>query len=387
MKVWNRHTIPKDVQATYIGRGTPWGNPFVVGQGYKQSEAADAYRKSLAKRLAARDPEATDLVLKLTGVENILCSCTPRPCHGDCYAEIWNLIRDKDVKPLEGIRLWVKQNGYEFGPATDGIDHINIYTKGATQLGQDLSNLANIPVEIPNVGKFRSLEGYWYFLSTGGKNPELMEMGGWDAKKLGKTLEKVEVHDFQEKIVEAMRLKVEQNPDLKHRIIESSLPFTHYYHYGGSDMTVIYPPYPWIINGWEYIRKLLQGRWVRVIIAGSREKYWTDMKEEQVYQLLCETIKESGYEFDEVVCGGATGIDALGARYGREHGKRVKNFPADWDRFAKKAGIMRNIQMGDYADRAVVLIRGNSRGSAHMAQYMESLGKPCYPRHIAAAVS
>lgn len=48
-------------------------------------------------------------------------------------------------------------------PKKDGIDHINIYTKGATEIGRLLTNLS--PVEInSSLGRFKTLEGLIYFL-------------------------------------------------------------------------------------------------------------------------------------------------------------------------------------------------------------------------------
>jgi hypothetical protein len=42
----------------------------------------------------------------------------------------------------------------------DGITHINIYSKGKTELGRWLSNFTYHPIETED-GKFDSVEGYW----------------------------------------------------------------------------------------------------------------------------------------------------------------------------------------------------------------------------------
>lgn len=44
----------------------------------------------------------------------------------------------------------------KFHPKTDGVDHINIYSRGRTPLGQALSNFAHTPFEHPKDGKFAS---------------------------------------------------------------------------------------------------------------------------------------------------------------------------------------------------------------------------------------
>jgi len=47
----------------------------------------------------------------------------------------------------------------------DGIDHINLYSRGHTELGQYLSNFAYTPIQTED-GRFNSIEAYWYWLNT-----------------------------------------------------------------------------------------------------------------------------------------------------------------------------------------------------------------------------
>ena len=59
----------------------------------------------------------------------------------------------------------------EIIPTEDGITHINIYSKGQTELGKMLSNFAKFPIQTVD-GNFMSVEGYWYFLSIDEKFSE-----------------------------------------------------------------------------------------------------------------------------------------------------------------------------------------------------------------------
>jgi hypothetical protein len=77
----------------------------------------------------------------------------------------------------------------------------------------------------------------------------------------------------------------------------------------------------------------------------------------------------------EVVCGEARGADRVGKAWAIEHGIPVKSFPADWDKHGKRAGILRNEEMGRYADRLIAIWDGKSRGTKHMIDFMQSLGK------------
>ena len=44
----------------------------------------------------------------------------------------------------------------------DGMTHINVYSKGKTEIGRWLSNFAYSPIDLGNEGYFSSIEGYWY---------------------------------------------------------------------------------------------------------------------------------------------------------------------------------------------------------------------------------
>lgn len=373
MKLWNRHGLPKDLQYTYIGRGTQWGNSAKVGEGYTQGEAANKYRKTLARLLAARSPKAMQLVNDLEGVENIVCSCTPRPCHGDCYVEIFELIKKHGDKAA-GIREWVKTNGFPYGPETDGKDHINAYSKSKSALGKRLTNMAGVPVNIPIEGYFDTIEGYWYWLSTGCQYEELRHMDGFNAKKFGKNLPRYEVPDFQDKIRYALWLRFEQNPTLKENLIKSTLPIVHYYHWGDDDRTVTYPLFDWITDELNLLRALYQGTKTACIIAGSRDI--TDQ------DLVDETIEESRYEIDVVVSGTANGVDRCGENWARRKGIPVRRFTPNWEVNGKGAGFIRNKEMGKFATKGIVLIKDGSRGSTQMANYLKEIGKPVFRKDI-----
>ena len=106
---------------------------------------------------------------------------------------------------------------------------------------------------------------------------------------------------------------------------------------------------------------------MKVIIAGSRTF--------NNYNLLNKTLQEVDLVIDEVVCGGAKGADSLGAEWARKNGVPVKYFNAEWEKYGRVAGIIRNHQMGDYADYLVAFWDGKSSGTKDMFTYMQQLGK------------
>lgn len=105
---------------------------------------------------------------------------------------------------------------------------------------------------------------------------------------------------------------------------------------------------------------------MKTIIAGGRDI--TDHKH------LTDAVKSCPWSVDEVVCGGARGVDQLGAVYAYAMKKPIKHFPADWNTHGKAAGPIRNAQMAEYADALILIWDGKSRGSASMKREAEKRG-------------
>jgi hypothetical protein len=115
---------------------------------------------------------------------------------------------------------------------------------------------------------------------------------------------------------------------------------------------------------------------MRVIIAGSRsldenEPYYLRLLE----SLVTKFIDQYG-EITEVVSGTARGADLLGEKWANENRVKIARFPADWKKNGKAAGPIRNTQMGQYADGAIIIWDGKSPGSKHMRDVMVFLDKP-----------
>lgn len=112
---------------------------------------------------------------------------------------------------------------------------------------------------------------------------------------------------------------------------------------------------------------------MKTIIAGSRDI--TD------YLEVKKAVLKSDFIITEVVSGGARGVDKLGERFAELYDLPVKVFPctpADWKKFGNKAGILRNIQMGDYADALIAIWDGKSPGTKQMIDYATKKGLKVY---------
>jgi hypothetical protein len=61
----------------YIGRGSKWGNPFVIGKHGNRDEVIALYEERLLQNNELMD-DLVELVDK-----TLVCFCKPKACHGD----------------------------------------------------------------------------------------------------------------------------------------------------------------------------------------------------------------------------------------------------------------------------------------------------------------
>lgn len=80
---------------------------------------------------------------------------------------------------------------------------------------------------------------------------------------------------------------------------------------------------------------------------------------------------------DEIVSGGAVGVDRCAAEYAKKNGFKLTEFLPKYDLYGRGAPIIRNKQIVDYADKIVVFWDGSSKGSLSVINYAEKIGKEC----------
>lgn len=107
-----------------------------------------------------------------------------------------------------------------------------------------------------------------------------------------------------------------------------------------------------------------------VIIAGGR-----DFADYGLLQSKCDKFFQEKKP-TAIISGLARGADTMGARYARERGIPVLEFPADWERLGRRAGMVRNLQMLEATDAVVAFWDGQSRGTAHMINEAKKRGLP-----------
>lgn len=107
---------------------------------------------------------------------------------------------------------------------------------------------------------------------------------------------------------------------------------------------------------------------MKIIVAGSRT--FTD--KEKVFAFL----DKSKFEITEVVSGGANGVDKIGEEWAVSKGIPIKRFLPHYSiDNPKMAPLLRNVDMGNYADGLIAVWLNKSHGTEHMIKTMKKLGK------------
>jgi len=80
MAVLNKKVSGVPAGAVYIGRGSKWGNPFVMGKDGDRNTVCDKHREYLWQQVRTGEVTIRDL-LDLQG-KDLVCFCAPLRCHG-----------------------------------------------------------------------------------------------------------------------------------------------------------------------------------------------------------------------------------------------------------------------------------------------------------------
>ena len=82
-------------------------------------------------------------------------------------------------------------------------------------------------------------------------------------------------------------------------------------------------------------------------------------------------------DVDEIVSGGAIGVDACAAQYAKSRSLKLTEFLPQYERYGRGAPIVRNKAIVDYADKVLVFWNGSSKGTQSVIKYAQRSGKDC----------
>ena len=82
-------------------------------------------------------------------------------------------------------------------------------------------------------------------------------------------------------------------------------------------------------------------------------------------------------EVNEIVSGGAIGVDLCAAEYAQKMSLKLTEFLPQYQIYGRAAPIVRNKEIVDYSDMVIAFWDGSSKGTLSVIKYAEKSGKPC----------
>ena len=78
---------------------------------------------------------------------------------------------------------------------------------------------------------------------------------------------------------------------------------------------------------------------------------------------------------DEIVSGGARGVDTAAREYAKAHGIKLTEFLPDYETYGRRAPLVRNLEIIDYADEVYAFWDRKSHGTKYVIQNCKLRGK------------
>jgi len=105
---------------------------------------------------------------------------------------------------------------------------------------------------------------------------------------------------------------------------------------------------------------------MKVCIAGSRSI--VDQS------IVFKAITDSQLAIEEIITGGAAGVDKIAQRYGAINGIKVTVVKPNW-RLGRGAALINNKILADMSDVLIAVYDGKSNGTLHMIDTMKANNK------------
>lgn len=117
---------------------------------------------------------------------------------------------------------------------------------------------------------------------------------------------------------------------------------------------------------------------MKVGIVGSRSI--TNYKKVKEY---LDAFKDITLSEIFVISGGAKGVDSLAIKWAKENNLQYKEILPDWDKYGKKAGMLRNTQIAEECDELIAFWDGRSKGTMDTFNKVKTMKKPAFLINLA----
>lgn len=90
----NKKRWKQQEDSFYVGRPSPLSNPFIITESQTRAICIERYTSMLISAIQQNDPRIISALqkieshLKIHGKVNLVCWCSPEPCHADVIRNI-----------------------------------------------------------------------------------------------------------------------------------------------------------------------------------------------------------------------------------------------------------------------------------------------------------
>ena len=115
---------------------------------------------------------------------------------------------------------------------------------------------------------------------------------------------------------------------------------------------------------------------MKLAIVGGR-----DFNDYTLLEVWVDSITSMQFDREDnivIVSGEAKGADSLAFRFAEEHRIEMRVYPAEWDKYGKSAGFIRNQTIVDNCDMVLAFWDGESRGTADTIEKAKRAKKPTF---------
>jgi hypothetical protein len=95
----------------------------------------------------------------------------------------------------------------------------------------------------------------------------------------------------------------------------------------------------------------------------------------KVLEIIRKIVTERGWVPTSVISGCAKGVDQFGQKWAEQNNINIVRKPALWNRYGITAGFIRNEEMFEIADIAIIIWDGKSKGTQHTLSLFEKSDK------------
>lgn len=108
---------------------------------------------------------------------------------------------------------------------------------------------------------------------------------------------------------------------------------------------------------------------MRILVCGGRDY----LDSQKVNEVLTPYMAPDARDL-VIIQGDARGADGLAREWAKKHMIKCENFPAEWDKYGKRAGYIRNVQMLNEGKPDLVIAFPGGKGTAMMVNLAEKAG-------------